>query len=346
MADELVVQENTGLVIQTTVEGMLERRAAVKELMENVMKEGVDYGKIPGCGDKPTLLKPGCEKLCSTFGLAPRISVKQRYLENSHIEFFITCSMYSFSGVFLGEGVGMTSTMESKWRYRNSDILCPVCNNPTIRKDKNPPYGYYCWDKLGGCKRKFQPTDQSITGQVQGKVENENIADIYNTALKIAKKRAQTDAVITVTGVSDLFTQDVEDLPDAGYKPKKVMPKPETEPTPEASEAVDAEIIPTPEPPPLDIPEEAPPINRENIQYRGFINGCRNDIEAELGEKFNPGGHFENAVWKWYESLNTPFTLGFIQYLNDNRQHFIETFCAFRLEKATDKTKQENENGV
>ena len=41
-----------------------------------------------------------------------------------------------------------------------------------------------------------------------------NPADIANTVLKMAKKRAQIDLTLTATAASDCFTQDVEDLPE------------------------------------------------------------------------------------------------------------------------------------
>ena len=44
------------------------------------------------------------------------------------------------------------------------------------------------------------------------KVENDNPADCYNTVLKMAKKRALVDAVLTATAASDIFTQDLEDI--------------------------------------------------------------------------------------------------------------------------------------
>ena len=44
------------------------------------------------------------------------------------------------------------------------------------------------------------------------KIEHDNPADHYNTALKMAKKRALVDAVVTSTAASDIFTQDLEDL--------------------------------------------------------------------------------------------------------------------------------------
>lgn len=56
------------------------------------------------------------------------------------------------------------------------------------------------------------------------KIENEDIADVYNTVLKIAKKRAHIDATLTVTGSADLFTQDLID-DDEPSKPMPTTPK-------------------------------------------------------------------------------------------------------------------------
>ena len=53
--------------------------------------------------------------------------------------------------------------------------------------------------------------------QVAGRVENSDLADTYNTVLKMAKKRALVDATLTATAASDIFTQDLED-----YTPPEV----------------------------------------------------------------------------------------------------------------------------
>jgi hypothetical protein len=45
-----------------------------------------------------------------------------------------------------------------------------------------------------------------------------NAPDVCNTILKMAKKRALVDAVLTVLGASDIFTQDVEDMEPAPAK--------------------------------------------------------------------------------------------------------------------------------
>jgi hypothetical protein len=64
------------------------------------------------------------------------------------------------------------------------------------------------------------------------RVENEDIADMYNTVLKIAKKRAHIDATLTVTGAADLFTQDLIDDDEATARPSVAMPKAKTAPPP------------------------------------------------------------------------------------------------------------------
>ncbi len=51
-------------------------------------------------------------------------------------------------------------------------------------------------------------------------VDNPDIADVYNTVLKIAKKRAHVDATITACAASDIFTQDVEDMEPADEREK------------------------------------------------------------------------------------------------------------------------------
>lgn len=48
-------------------------------------------------------------------------------------------------------------------------------------------------------------------GKGRTRAENPDIADTYNTVLKMAKKRAQVDATLTVTGASDIFAPDPVD---------------------------------------------------------------------------------------------------------------------------------------
>ena len=53
-----------------TVEAALIRYKQFGAFIKGILKEGVDYGAIPGIS-KPALLKPGAEKLCAFAGLRP-----------------------------------------------------------------------------------------------------------------------------------------------------------------------------------------------------------------------------------------------------------------------------------
>ena len=185
--------------------------AKVQEIMATLLKNGEHYGTIPGT-NKPTLLKPGAEKLTFTFRLLPKFRITKTDLPNGHREYELVCELWHESGVFEGEGVGSCSTMESKYRYRNAAKKCPQCGKETIIKGKEEyGGGWLCFAKKGGCGAKFPDNAPEIVSQPVGKVENTDIADVYNTVLKMAKKRALVDATITACAASDIFTQDIED---------------------------------------------------------------------------------------------------------------------------------------
>jgi len=210
-----------------TKENMLMQVKVIQDTLQNVMKEGEHYGKIPGCGDKPSLLKPGAEKIGATFHLAPSYDVKVIDLQQSHREYQIVCKLtHIITGSIVGEGVGSCSTMEGKFRYRTKD----VDTGEAIPKDYKENKGAY---RAKGFKASKNDEGKWIWCKTE-RIEHDNPADYYNTCLKMAKKRAHVDAVLTATAASDIFTQDVEDMPevfDAEYSnvPQQDKPK-ETEP--------------------------------------------------------------------------------------------------------------------
>ena len=190
----------------------------IQHVMRDVMISGVHYGTIPGCGNKPTLLKPGADTLSMTFHMAPTYEILKTDLPNGHREYQITCCLsHIHSKVFLGQGLGVATTMESKHRFRNAAKKCPVCQKETIIKGR-AEYGggWICYAAKGGCGEKWNDGYKGIEDQKTGKVEHENPADFYNTVIKMGKKRAHVDAVLTVTAASDIFTQDIEENVDDG----------------------------------------------------------------------------------------------------------------------------------
>lgn len=204
-----------------TVVGIHRQIQLIQEVMKSEMKKGEHYGTIPGCGPKPALMKAGAEKLSLLFKMAPRFKIEMVDLGNGHREYRIVTELYHIiSGKFLGEGLGSSSTMETKHRYRNLAKKCPVCDGEFIIKGKEEyGGGWLCFAKKGGCGAKFTDGDKEIESQEVGKKENEDIADTYNTVLKMGKKRSLVDAVLTATAASDIFTQDIDEMGAAAADP-------------------------------------------------------------------------------------------------------------------------------
>lgn len=217
-----------------------ERLAQFQEFVKFYLIESEDYGTIPGV-KKPSLWKSGADKLCELYGLEEtytELRVTENW-ETGLFDYTIHCAL-SRNGQVRGVGVGSCSSYESKYRYRDAQRKCPNCGQETIIKGKDEyGGGWLCWAKRGGCGAKFSEQASEIVGQLVGKVTNPDMADVKNTIIKMAKKRAKIDATLAATRSSGIFTQDVEDLAVPAEEPPHQAPEP---PAPE--------IIPPPAPRP------------------------------------------------------------------------------------------------
>ncbi len=242
-----------------SVEQAVERKSQINEFIGKVLKEGDDYGKMPGDNRKDAkkvLLKPGAEKLCSIFGLAPQ------YLEDKIVEdwtgkdhggeplFYYAYKCQLMRGDrFMGEAIGSANSWEIKYRYRwvSEEALTGMNLDferypkrggkatkfePDFAISKRESSGQYghpaeYWDQFtaaAGAKRvegKKLGT-RTFNGweitldATQYRIPNPDTADIINTLQKMAQKRALVAAVLVVTNCSDAFTQDLEDHEDPG----------------------------------------------------------------------------------------------------------------------------------
>ena len=218
MENEIVLS-NQFLAPAISVKGALQAYQDKKDLIDSIMKPNVDYGIIPGTS-KNTLLKAGAEKATSFFGLSARFRdavVVEDFTGKDHEgePFFFyrrTCELWR--GDYIVASVdGSCNSFEKKYRYRNSDRLCPSCGKPAIIKGKQEyGGGWLCYKNKGGCGAKFGDKDQSIIGQDNGQIKNPDVADLANTILKMADKRALVAATLIATGLSEYFTQDIEDF--------------------------------------------------------------------------------------------------------------------------------------
>lgn len=166
----------------------------IQQVMRSVMKDQTHYGVIPGAGNKKTLFKPGAEVLCATFRIAPTYRVDDLSTDDS-VRYRVTCvGTHQATGIVLGEGMGEASSNEEKYKWRNA-----VCDEEFDETDDDRRRVKWQRGRDGAYKRYQIRTEP---------------ADIANTVLKMACKRAQVAMTLNVTAASDIFTQDLEDMPE------------------------------------------------------------------------------------------------------------------------------------
>jgi len=148
-----------------------ERILMLQTFVAEMMVPGIDYGYIPGC-QKPSLFKPGAEKLCDIFGFSKQIEIINRVVdwEKGMFAYEVKATLINKrTGLIESEGVGSCNSREKKYKQQD---------------------GY----------------------------------TISNTVLKMAKKRALIDSVLSATRSSAIFTQDIEDM--GSEKPSYVEQNP------------------------------------------------------------------------------------------------------------------------
>lgn len=142
----------------TFVQNTMERISQFQAVIQKTLKQNHDFGFIPGCGKKPTLFKPGAEKLIVMMGISPHFET-EKAIEDFEKGFFF---------------------------YRVRCILQK--NNITVAQ---------C---LGSCNSR------------ESKYIKQDACTIANTILKMAQKRALVGAALHAGSLSEVFTQDIEDM--------------------------------------------------------------------------------------------------------------------------------------
>jgi hypothetical protein len=145
------------------VQATMNKITQFQQVIQKTLHQGHDFGIIPGT-DKPTLLKPGAEKILMMMGLRSEFEIvdSTRDFEKGFFQYQVRCKLLK-GDMVITEGLGACNTRERKYL-------------------KMDPY------------------------------------TMDNTVLKMAKKRALVDAALLVASLSDVFTQDLEDMDLAGEK--------------------------------------------------------------------------------------------------------------------------------
>jgi len=201
-------------------------RALLMQWIRSALVEGTDYGSIPTKRgpSKPSLWKPGAEKICGMLNVTVTFPTLADYeaaaLEGKKLEsLIIRCELVGPGGAMVAFGVG-----------------------------------------------------------------SRNLAQDYgdlNKALKMACKSAHIDATLRMGGLSEVFTQDLEDQP-----PKTPQDAPRTPPPQSSAQAKKA--------PPTPKGATARPANGTDAKFdtAAFLANCKNRLLALVDPK---------TEWAWWK---------------------------------------------
>jgi hypothetical protein len=181
----------------------------IKQIMQKIMIKDVHYGQIPGTKGN-ALWKPGSDTLLSAFHIAvdPEIEDLSTYNE---IRYRIKCRGLAMgSGTLVGIGIGECSSNEEKYKWRKAS---EKEFNRTSNDQRRVKFGKV-WNDNQRC-------------MVEGEINQVRAepADIANTVLKMAKKRAQVDLTLTALAAGDVFDQ-----PSAPEPAMKMSDEPKSNP--------------------------------------------------------------------------------------------------------------------
>ena len=218
------------------------------QFSKSILKSDLDYGVIPGT-PKPSLYKPGAEKLRFVYGLGVEFDCidKTVDLDRPFVDYSYRCSVKSKTGQILAQCEGNCNSLEAKFGYVWKTIselpegtdISKLPTKSTGKKltefafavEKAETQGAYgkpaeywkMWEDaiMENRARKISKTtkngrqmdawelDETVTVY---RIMNPDVIGVKNTIMKMAQKRAFVRAILLSTGASEFFTQDIEDM--------------------------------------------------------------------------------------------------------------------------------------
>ena len=168
---------------------LLGHHDVMAKLVQDALTPDVDYGTIPGTGDKPALLKPGAEKLCLAFGARPEYELVESEIDH-HVEIMWVKRKKVWNNGHRGD-------RSFTWGEENGKALGLY------------RYRYRCRIVLPDGR--VLATAEGVASTLESKYVDRP-RDSENTVCKMAQKRAFVSAVLHAFALSNRFTVDVEDM--------------------------------------------------------------------------------------------------------------------------------------
>jgi hypothetical protein len=184
-------------------EQMIAVHREASELIRDALEDGRDYGAVPGAGPKKVLLKPGAERLCIAFGLAPRLEIIEKEIDHDRrVEWssrsgsgtsrglyrYVVRCVLSRDGVDVGSGIASCSTMESKY------VRDPrSAENTAIKMASKRALVAAVLSTLALSDRFTQDVDDNVHGEA-GEGDGPSEADLEARRRKMAEAKAAAAA--------------------------------------------------------------------------------------------------------------------------------------------------------
>ena len=164
-----------------------------------VLREGTDFGIIPGAGGRKVLFKPGAEKLLQWFGFGFTCDRTDLEVDEDGQKQGVTyrCTITKQ----LPEGrIAAVTTCEGYAGYDELKFFKPVSDTERHKAEAR---------ERGWAKKDGRPADPTKWKNITA------YRAPWNTLLKMAQKRAIVGAAITATAAAGLFGQEEEEGPVA-----------------------------------------------------------------------------------------------------------------------------------
>lgn len=185
------------------VESTVRSLALLRQLVHEVLVEGRDYGSVPGLPE--FLWDPGASTIIASFNCH---AGHRRVL--SHIDDGKRLSMvlevpiiHNITQLEVGSGIGATTVAETKYKYR---------------WEKNPEGWGYSEEQI----EKLETRERY--DHTEYKILNPEPADLLNTVVKMASKRAEVDAAEGLPGAASALRELLDPKLKRGYKPSNANP--------------------------------------------------------------------------------------------------------------------------
>lgn len=183
---------------------------ATRKLLQKALQQGRDFGTFGGV-KKPSLLKPGAERVVLAFGCYARFTVVESEIDHDR-EVRWTKRKQAYRNEYRGDRrydmVEEQGVSLGLYRYV---VRCDIVSRETETV-------------VGNCAGACSTLESKYIDRPR---------DVENTVLKMAVKRALVGAVLLTFGLSDQFTQDLDDQAfdehesaPTGAAPKSSSPAP------------------------------------------------------------------------------------------------------------------------